>query len=84
MAHNARKLLKPVLIHSISIAKEAIMAKTVAKTVKGGTVYRSAKSGRFVSVSSQRGTYKASGATAKTVKVISGKRKDALARLADR
>ena len=58
-------------------------AKTVSQ-VKGGWVKRDAKSGRFVEVRSETGTFRAKPGSEAAVKAASKERHDALKRLADR
>ncbi|MDE4134703.1 hypothetical protein PXK00_16420 [Phaeobacter sp. QD34_3] len=54
------------------------------ETVKGGKIGRSAKTGRFVMVSTARGNDKASPLTESVVKGASSKRKEAMKRLVNR
>lgn len=56
----------------------------VKETVNGGTVYRSGKTGQFVSVSSKNGIKRSSSTSVATIKEIAEKRKEALKRLSDR
>lgn len=58
-------------------------AKTVSQ-VKGGWVKRDAKSGRFVEVGSETGTFRAKPGSEAAVKAASKERHDALKRLANR
>lgn len=53
-------------------------------TIKGGTVIRDDKTGRFVEVTTRKGISKASPKSRETVKTVSSKRSSALARLANR
>lgn len=54
------------------------------KSVKGGLIYRDAKTGRFIEVQTENGATRASSKSLATVKGVSEKRSAALRRLANR
>jgi hypothetical protein len=64
--------------------KMAKSASKVVSSVKGGWVKRDAKTGRFIEVGSENGTYRAKPNSEAAVKAASKERQEALRRLANR
>jgi hypothetical protein len=82
---NLPNLSEFVLQESLFHRQVMRMGQALKKTpVKGGSIGRSAKTGRFVQVVTKQGVSKANPKSEAAVKEASSKRSDALKRLADR